>query len=470
MWGPPGPHTFCIRKVTRSIVDTTIQETNWNKIMLYSHDRRERLDQITSSLQSGIEGLFCEGRSATARLLSEASQWLLELRRREHWLACDCRGAMAEMPLLSPRQVELGRVVLVRHGKIAHEEACAFHRLRPLQKSGASGVEFALPLLDIFSAAMGDAEHWHLAFRDVLMRLLDRCGYARVTVADTRVRRQGGGSICGSVDVPSHYRRVDSVGDVAVSAGASFADVSCTHPSGLRWLNEHLTRFDHDGIFLGVVDQIDMDKRIVTTTSVARGSLTFRVRDVLRVHSGGGPYWMLGRVTRGKGEAQVVCAYAHPVLSKRLLLPVDGLWERAVAELLVDQMHAMAERKETKQVAGDVHLVKPLIPDAGGHRPDFVFCSDVGVRVIVEAYAHGDDDYRDLRATALGGEEATTVVIDCSKALDRTRIRQQIDEAVVASAEAAKLSSANTKTMQALDEGVEALLNNGLKKSPQTVP
>jgi len=393
--------------------------------MLHIHDRTQRLGKIAPSLQTGLEGLFCEGHSASARATQEASHWLLELRRKEQWLACDCCGSGNEAPLLSPRQIALGRVVLVRHGRIAHSGNCAFHRMRPLGRTAPPGCDLPAPLLDLLVLDRESPDRSRRAFHFVMMRLLHSCGYGGVTIATSRVRRQAEASTSTHVDVPGHYRQVDMVGDVPVNATSVFADVSCTHPSGLRWLNANLLRCGHDGIFFGVVDEVDVTNLTVTTSSVARGSQTFRVRDALWAHGGGGQYWLLGRVAPGQDAAEIVCAYAHPLLSKRLLVPVDGAWERQVLEVLIERLHHWHERHRL-----DLTLDKPLITDALGHRPDFVLAGPAGMRVRVDAYAHSDDDYRAMREADIGPEEFC-IAIDCSGNMDVAHLRQLVNAEVL---------------------------------------
>jgi hypothetical protein len=178
-------------------------------------------------------------------------------------------------------------------------------------------------------------------------------------------------------------------------------DVGCTY---LPALDKRLVGLEHvaarfpprqrpTGFFFGIVDDVEPHSptgHVLRWVSARHGSATAVVHGP--VHRFGqaatpGPFWALAVLLRQPGDRRfrAVSAYAHPVLNRRLLLPVDSDLERRTAALLLDQV-----------AADRFHLLeKPLFDEATASgqwcRPDFVLHDHTGRRVLVETMGRPDE-------------------------------------------------------------------------------
>ena len=363
--------------------------------VLFVHDRERVREEVPNAVARALHGLFCEGQPTPAPgATATAAAWLLELRRHEHWLACRCGDTVADEALLSPRQIEADRVVLVRHGKHPHALTCPFHRLRSLASLSGGGVSHhsATPLLDELIVDAENPDGTRDRYRGALMRLLTTAGFHRVGPSEFLIRGRDDLARASAVDVPAHYRLMDRIDDCLVSADRTFAEVGCHHVTGLTWLGRRLREAGHDGIILAVIRDVDAVKRVITVKSNDGGTTDIQIRDRLWVHTGGGPYWLLGRVSATDRGCDIVAAYAHPLLAPSLLMPVDGDFEREMAHLLLGQVRYWMD---VRRVA--VALEKPCVVGDDGRRPDFALHLDENKRLSVEVYPYNDSDYESLR-------------------------------------------------------------------------
>ena len=159
------------------------------------------------------------------------------------------------------------------------------------------------------------------------------------------------------------------------------------------------------GLFWGVVDDlaVDHDTTKVTYTYGPRndrrhvaGELPVAVR--IPGRSPTGPFWLLAALgvpgDDPSAPFRALDAYAHPVYSRSLLLPVDSDSERITAAVLLDQLAWWQHRCGLR-----VRLHKPwatfTLPDGDvAPPPDFLLTSPGHVTVAVETMGALDDpDY-----------------------------------------------------------------------------
>ena len=244
----------------------------------------------------------------------------------------------------------------------------------------------------------------------VLFGLLARARFDVVGPDEVRSRP---GRRAGAADPKAHYRRLRALDRDPVGDRLTSGDLLCTwFPA----LGAHLQRLDRlrtrfptgmrpQGLFWGVVDDlaVDHDTTKVTYTYGPRndrrhvaGELPVAVR--IPGRSPTGPFWLLAALgvpgDDPSAPFRALDAYAHPVYSRSLLLPVDSDSERITATVLLDQLAWWQHR-----CGLHVQLHKPwatfTLPDGdAAPPPDFLLTSPGHVTLAVETMGAPDDpDY-----------------------------------------------------------------------------
>ena len=395
---------------------------------LRTHDRSRPVETVSAPTVGALVKTFTEAGAAPSAADIAAVQLLLrELRTDELWLECDCRTEGDDHPLLSPRQLP-DRLTLVRHGRVLHAEACPFFRLRDKQVDQNALVApppVAAEAIDAIALAGRDLPR----LGALLLGLLERCGYHRVTPAEFKEVRSGqGDGHALAIDVPRHYARVDAVSDLEVAPGVALGQVWCNHLAGVGALRARLARMPNavTGLFIGIIDSAE-GKRLVARRRDALVHVDVD-GEIHRYTRAQGPYWAIAEV-RAQGEAAAVGdVYLHPVLSRALLLPVDTDAERGAAELLLQQIRYWNDRRSTP-----ITLSKPLMPDGNGARPDFLLSRRDGDSFAVEVMPIDPDfEVRDLkRAVARDVARSFEHVVEIGAGEDRDLVRKRLTAAAL---------------------------------------
>lgn len=389
---------------------------------LYVHDRTAAIKPVPAALARCLGQCFGRDGTPTGDDQEGAGVFLNQLRDEGYWLACMCRGnEVNPPPLMSPR-LRQGQIHIWRHGVTPHAENCRFW-IAPVAPDQPGNEPAGTPPWDdgwlLLKPARPPATdqppppgHGATPPRPQptvepqippLGRLLNdtllETGYTIIGPGDT-ITRRGQSATSRHHDA---YAALASVQDRLVAPGLSWRDVGCTFLPALRrhmaGLGKLASRFPHgtraQGVFLGIVSEVTLVSRFETQllwrgkddrTSVAwvKGP----VRYAPTAKSCPGPYWVIAQLAQKEGSDRFVpvAAYAQPVLSKSVLLPIDNQVEREVAETLLAQINYWA-RADGHNVK--VQLEKPLVDELAADgtpcRPDFILWLPDRRRILVEA-------------------------------------------------------------------------------------
>lgn len=357
--------------------------------MLHEHDRHTLIRPVPQAIRDALVAVFAFGASTSNQRQQELAQhYLAGLREAEYWLACDCAGETTPA-LLSPRRLESGRVVLVRHGQTAHDCDCPLFRLKSAAEVGAE--VYSPPALEQLLAndAGGDVP----AGASVLAMLLEACRFNQVSAAELRVDRRQGRVI--AADVPGLYQAVDTVAGWPVSPGVELESVWCNHLSGVPGLRRRLA--GQPGFLFGIVDEVEpQGDGAVLRHRRGEGAQTEIPASgpIWRASEGEGPWWVLAEVSPA-AEAPLGGVAAFPAYSRGLPFPLLDARERAALQLLAGQLDYWARREPEVTV----RLTRPLdLPNIAA-LPDFLLdVAGRGVAVLAQHPAHSLLDATLIRA------------------------------------------------------------------------
>ncbi|UJJ56769.1 DUF790 family protein [Rhodanobacter thiooxydans] len=398
--------------------------------VLNVYDRHAVLRPLQGAVTAALVRCFGNDPHPTDADKQAATKALMDLRDHQHWLACGCVGPEVDPPPLMAPRLREGQVHVWRHGETPHAAVCPFW-VEPGQGHGqadgsspsavasaATGSWLLLrkPASDVSTPGGGAAQETPRKSSDgvpaiarLLFTALIEADYTSVSPDDIITKR-------GQPARSQHqdaYAGLDVLRAREIAPGLRFRDVGCTYlpavPTLLQKMPDLEPKFPGNlrpqGLFVGIVHE-------VTKVSASEGALIWRggaegrarsvsVRGSVKLpgHTTGqqGPYWAIAQVAKPKGESRyvVVNAYAHPCLSKSVLLPVDSALERETAELLLAQMTYWEREKAKGGFGVKVQLEKPLfpeqLPDGTVCHPDFVLWLPNRQRILVETMGMTND-------------------------------------------------------------------------------
>lgn len=393
------------------------------------HDRVHALNDVPPADATVLVACFGQRDTGTEGQHKKAAEILSGLRDRQHWLECQCRvDSVDPKPLMSPRLRE-GQIHIWRHGVTPHAAGCPFY----VEATGRDAAAPAQPgpvtawdgdWLLLKAMATGTPERAPAtgeqapaaryapavpALARLLFSILTDTGYTTVAPGDVVTRRDHPAVSRGK----EAYAGLASIADRQVGQGLRFRDVGCTFLPGLARHLESLAsmakRFPGgvrpQGLFLGVVNAIErvdnhrtlLEWRGGKDDRVATATVEGTVRRSGFEKGTSGPFWVIAQLAQQRqgGPFVPVHAYAHPVLSRTVLLAVDSGLERIAAETLLRQINYWASDKGP---GVHVQLEKPLFPEDAGEglycQPDFVLWLPAGRRIVVEVMGlEKDPDY-----------------------------------------------------------------------------
>ncbi|MGH9185567.1 MAG: hypothetical protein ACRD0U_07115, partial [Acidimicrobiales bacterium] len=385
---------------------------------LFVHDRHRQVLSVGGDAAAAVVGWLTGGRNADGAALARVRDLAVWLHDRHWWLVCGCRPAASRPPLLVPVK-RLGRCFFSRRPGTPHDGGCplALAERGATERSPArrravrpwNGGWRLLGRLDDHSPASANGrDRAYRRSRDasparielVLLSALTRAGYTRLRPQDV-ICRPGH----DAVHARNPYTAIRTLAPEVVAGDVRWSDIACTY---LPSLAAHLDvlpsvgqRFRAGirplGVFLGIVDHIEAVRdrhHELVWRSAAHGTATARIDVAIHysapmAHGTPGPFWvllLLGSPAESAGSKfAVVHACAQPVLSRRVLLPVNSAPERETAELLLRQVKYWA--RPASRLAIDVEVEKPVFDEAtpsGGCRPDFTLWLPDSRRVIVQ--------------------------------------------------------------------------------------
>ncbi|WNL48331.1 hypothetical protein RKE25_22630 (plasmid) [Dyella sp. BiH032] len=393
------------------------------------HDRSHILGDIESALAAALVRCFGNHPSPSETDRQRATKGLMDLRDQQHWIACGCRPSEVDPPPLMAPRLRDGQIHIWRHGATPHAEACPFWvEITESERPASDGVDgvmkpwqgrwlllnqVAQDVSQSAPAAPSQAPRSPASNVPAIARLLFTAltdvGYTTVLPSDVITRK---GHHAQS-KTKNAYAGLDALLDQAVAPRLKLRDVGCTFLPGLSKLMQNMPaisgRFPSgtrpQGLFVGIVHEIEKvspnETQLLWRGTSEDRVATVNVRgDVKRpgyTKGNAGPFWVIAQIAQPRGEKafSLVNAYAHPCLSKSVLLAVDSGLERETAEILLSQLTYWV-KPDTFNV--EVQLQKPLfpevLPDGTSCHPDFVLWLPRGKRIIVETMGlDKDPDY-----------------------------------------------------------------------------
>jgi hypothetical protein len=395
--------------------------------MLVRCDRHRRpLEPVPGHVNQALVELLGGSREFTEVSAAAGRAFLDELRVGHHWLMCTCR-VDGDAPMLFPcRRTDSGALFLRREVGAPHDASCPWAATDSTTSAAGDddgviaplrahrGTPFLLgrpgqPTTQPTTRAGGGRSTPHSkvpTVARVLFGLLERTGFDRLRPEDVASRP---GHLPAAADAKTQYGRLHLLDDEPVGGGLTYRDLICTWPPALP---EHLTRLRRlrnrfpsttrpQGLFWGVVDALfvaDNTTRVTcrygppTARHMVVVDLPVAVRMPGRCRRG--PFWLLAALGSPGDDPQtpfqVLDAYAHPVYSRSLLLPVDSDAERRTAAVLLDRL-VWWQRRGLR-----VLLIKPLetvdLPAGGvAPPPDFVLVTPSAAMVVIETVGALDD-------------------------------------------------------------------------------
>jgi hypothetical protein len=253
--------------------------------------------------------------------------------RAKHWIACDCRAARSARPLLYVRRTFRGQHVLARMGeRRVHAPNCPL----AATPARASAAETRAPVLPKLPS---------LLFRWIsAARLNVLYPYRAADIAEAQ---------WGSLK--------EAAKQIDIETGRTLFDYSRTHAKGLNDLFARLATRGPKGeswaVFLSVVERVSLEEwrnaflyqdTGLTVEEVRRwGEPKFESFGALVCEAG--PYMLLTEfvcdASLKRPRARTV--FAHPVYSRKHLIPVDGADERRTLRVLIEMQFAWMSESQT---------------------------------------------------------------------------------------------------------------------------
>lgn len=326
-----------------------------------------------------------------------------DLARKSAWLMCACTGA-TDGPILYPQRNRNGttRMLVRNYDRREHDAQCPFHRLRsertapapaePMERhNGAFGLikEIAVGEKDAAEReARGHAGERVPMLRRLLFRVLETAHLHKIQST-------------GPAPLKDQYEAFNTaLGELHFDGGRTIAlkNYAFTSIERIDWLKERLERkkpwpkpLEPQGFLMGAVSQIE-DHSLVTS----KGFTLPVSGKIARFGEDGtaGPYLVMALVgwDRDAQDWRALRAYAHPLHSSALLIPVDSNLERKTLKLLIKLQEWLLDKKSVRII-----IEKPLADMPTGSRspavrPDFLL--RVGMKtVVVETMGYDDPEY-----------------------------------------------------------------------------
>jgi len=394
--------------------------------VVVSDTRLDPLDPLEDAAFRLLAGTDAADADADRRVLSVLSKI-----HRRNSLRCDC--VAGEAPQACAVRLPTGDLILRWYNGIPHATTCPFYRepssspepSKPAARPPAGGRAFKP--WDGGWSILGDAidrprigagqgaeprpkstpSYTSLPrLGRVLLSALHRCGYDQVSVHELVDKGE---------PRPSHpdrwAKRIYRLLDEPAGPELSFKDTGTLQLSQLsNWLTRYLPRvaprfgaLRPQGVLIDRVDHIEQrgPREAILTGFGGDPLATVTIATTVR-HFGvptTGPYWVALLASRASPDAgfDVIDAYAHPAYRSDLPIPVDSAAERAMLDILLDQLRFWRRYPKTD---ASVSLTKPLFDldsPLGPCRPDAVLAM-AGPRgrplqLIVECMGSEDLDY-----------------------------------------------------------------------------
>lgn len=403
---------------------------------LFEHDRHNTRAELLRNKAIAIVKCFGIDQGVASeydqKMARETLDWL---RTRQCWIACGCLGTTNTPPLIAPAMRE-GVLYLRRNPQPLHDATCPL-RHPPVQSPSAipsanasapvtswqGGWNLAqLPATQVATQASSTKQpltsrhprdHTFPRLGRVLLSALERAGVHQIFIRDVFAKR---GELSRAADPSTFFARMKVLDAEVVAGDITWADIHCFSPTAIRALlgqrlpkleAEHSIRgYRHQGYFLGVVDGVESQK-VADYFIKNADPAPHRIKVEGRIATFGlsigtpGPYWLLAHAQKPNGGQSYtfVKAYAHPVFSKSLPIPVDSDLER---KTLDEIFHTLKRLELQDKRHGGLLVRKPLLdlqtPAGETCRPDFEVIRPDGARLLIECMGRDDPDYEASKA------------------------------------------------------------------------
>ena len=363
----------------------------------------------------------------TKESIVRAQAYLAFLHQRRQWLRCGCG---AEEPRLGPVRNRSGYTIRKFSGG-AHPEHCSFFRAivdpgdddeRSIEKSSKADAPARRPfqgevlLLKRTSTKKREPRAHDEDHRDrhasdrppqvglLLWTWMERTGYGTLSANDLKPGKDGHAQ---HSRISEHYQAIEAIREAPIPRSQlKLGDILETHYLRLRalknFLMEHAGAFPAkylpQGYYVGVVHQLERNGTRCDLTWTDKEGKSYRETvygEAPSLTDGAhGPYYVIAQMAKDAltHKPVLIKAFAQPIVSRALILPVDSDFERQVARMLTEQMLYWRDKYNIS-----VMLEKPLMDlegrDDEWSRPDFILRLPSGAALVVEAAGRSDPEY-----------------------------------------------------------------------------
>ena len=323
--------------------------------MLFLHNRSVRGDGYSPALSEAIRSsFFSDDRSSDGLRVARVA--LTDLHRHRLWLACDCQGTAAAMPMIGPRDGR-GGMHPFRFGEVRHAEGCPFAGDIRTPSTVDEADDLSGPVLGswhldaLVRDELGVADR-AAALNRLLRTALHQLGYDRLHVSSFNLQAPRGTVLL--LETP--FVRLRQLGSQDVGRGQTFSQVGCTFLPGIHRTFASLRKLAEEsksaappvGLFIGVVEDA------VPTDATHAGVLTAKDQQGVRrsipvsgpihipLHDSGtkGPYWAVGLITQHSKSRDFRLSEAALIhaLDRRTLFPIPDAEYRPIGKVLLEQV------------------------------------------------------------------------------------------------------------------------------------
>lgn len=333
---------------------------------------------------------------------------LQQVRSRRGWLACSCMGKVASPPLMTVALTDTGTHYVKRlTGRSQHADGCVFafesretlpdvgeerpraYRRAPDFVAIRRGGLVSTPERRAHTRGGHGGTHGD-AIQTRLFHVLMRAGMHR-TLAPGQFPHNMIRAAAGSIV----FRRRLMLSSVLYLGPTPYRENF--FPGAFKACEE--IKLAPQCWWIDVVDAIDQDKHHLTLHAMQK-PIQVTVAGELSVFSGEdsparGPWLMMALVgPDDNGVPEVKRAYAHPVFSRSLWIPVDSNKERDALEKIIDSVSYVSRTYQQ-----NIEFEKPLAGLDGFSmevRPDFIL--SLGDRkLLIETMGSDDPEYREQK-------------------------------------------------------------------------
>ncbi len=408
-----------------------------------------RIQPVEPSQQRRLTHAVTKARlsqSGDIQASERVSPWLLGLKQRGYWLACDCRSDPAPVMTVCRRHqsVYLRRVISFPE----HASRCPFYReppadqrTEPPRKRPAVSQGFGVYQRDRdvdLSQLVVTASRQTPSIGSTRLPKLGRCLFRLVEAAGLT---QWAGTMPSIVDQYSALHEATTQFDIV--KGRALNEFFWTFPSQVGFAGltvhraaKHWPSASSPHGFVCVIAQAIEGNQILCQHK--NTTITINVTNKLQLSSGrlgrqSAPFLVLLTIAAPPDQSRFLPfdAFAVPVDSTRCLMPIESHYERVVFQQLIKIQHSLQRRGIT------LTIEKPLfdLPVRDHHcRPDFCLRAS-GKTIILEVMGSHEADYfaRKARTHPLMQQLGTLIEIDAYEAAQSnawepylTRMTQQI--------------------------------------------